>query len=87
MLYTYHPEALAANLYGMRSAAGMSLKELAQHGRRRTCDPVGHGELLLPPALPQSVHHLRHCRLFRRVAGLALRQSPDRKNPRTGGNR
>lgn len=28
---TYHPEALAANLYGMRSAAGMSLKELAQH--------------------------------------------------------
>ena len=27
----YRPEALAANLYGMRSAAGMSLKELAQH--------------------------------------------------------
>ena len=61
---TYRPKALAANLYGMRSAAGMSLKEL-----------------------PQSVHHLRHCRLFRRVAGLALRQSPGRKNPRTGGNR
>lgn len=83
---TYHPEALAANLYGMRSAAGMSLKELAQHVAS-DMRPVGHGELLLPPALPKSVHHLRHCRLFRRVAGLALRQSPDRKNPRTGGNR
>lgn len=30
-MYLYRPEALAANLYGMRSAAGMSIRELAQH--------------------------------------------------------